>query len=846
MANRNGSRACSALWRRARGLTATIRSRLRGREDTEHEQVLVRLVIAIMAFVYLAVMSTGESEAALLAARCLPLAIGYLLGSAALVAHLIWSPAPRPARRCAGLGLDILTLTFALVIGEATAAIFYPFYLWITFGMGFRYGRAYLYASAAMSLASFALVIALTEYWHAQPALSAGLWVALFVLPLYASSLLAKLTDALSRAEAASRAKTRFLATISHELRTPLNAIIGMADLLRGTRLSDEQKDMARTVRSAAQTLLEMINDVLDVAKIESGRMAAEPVEFDLHRLIATLRALLHHQAAAKGLALGFAVDPAIPHRLSGAARFLQQILTNLIANAIKFTDQGGVTVRFLALAVGSERVTVRFVVEDTGIGIAADAQERIFDQFTQADESTTRRYGGTGLGLAIARQLTALMDGSLEVESAPGKGAKFTFEASFACEVLPPRRLQGRVVVLGDRSLAKFWCAQIESWGASCRVAGDSAEAKRMLARTRGERALLVLDGQDERTLARLPGALAERFPTEPTSAVLVTENAAEADGYLALVPPDAGDEIRFSALHASLARSEAPAGDQPLPEPVSEPRHILVAEDNRTNQKVIAKILQRGGHVVTLVGNGEEALDALERQTFDLVLMDLNMPVMGGLDAVKMHQFMTGGRNGTAFVALTADVTEEARRDCAAAGIREFVTKPVDAAQLLALVQRLTGAAPSQRRGVEARPGGVVVPHPRLTSASPALDKSYMDRLRQLDDDDGFVAEVIRDFLLDAAQLVDELAAAALAGDAVRFRDRAHALRSSAAHIGATAIFELCLGWRGMAPPELAQEGARHVARLRAEFERLEAALAAALDQSDPNDRPAFGQPT
>ena len=196
----------------------------------------------------------------------------------------------------------MLVLTMGLLIGQGTAALFYPFYLWITLGMGFRYGRSYLLVSAVSSLLSFALVIAMTDYWRTQPALAAGLWVALLVLPAYALSLLTKLTDALARAEEANRAKNRFLATMSHELRTPLHAIIGMADLLRASPLRAEQQDMIRTVRSAGQTLLEMIGDLLDVAKIESGTMTVQPAPFDLHALLATVRALLHHQARDKGL----------------------------------------------------------------------------------------------------------------------------------------------------------------------------------------------------------------------------------------------------------------------------------------------------------------------------------------------------------------------------------------------------------------------------------------------------------------------------------------------------------------------------------------------------------------
>ena len=372
-------RRAGAAWRRLVG-------RLKERPDSEHEQILIRVAIAAACLLYLSLAALGDGHGATLAERCRPLGVAYLTGALLLLGHLLWQPGPRPARRYVGMTLDMMTLTVALTVGEATSAVFYPFYLWITFGMGFRYGRRYLVISALLSLAGFALVIALTDYWRGQPALSAGLWFALLLLPAYAASLLIRLTDALGRAEAANQAKSRFLATMSHELRTPLHAIIGMADLLRGTPLESAQRDMVRTVRSAGQSLLEMIGDILDIARIEAGQ--ADPaVDFDIHDLLATVHALLHHQALEKGLTLHLEVDPAVPHRLYGARRALQQILVNLTANAVKFTDLGSVTIRLVGEAIGPGLVTVRLEVEDTGIGIPPDAQERIFERFTQADE---------------------------------------------------------------------------------------------------------------------------------------------------------------------------------------------------------------------------------------------------------------------------------------------------------------------------------------------------------------------------------------------------------------------------------------------------------------------------
>jgi two-component system sensor histidine kinase RpfC len=827
-------------------------ARLRERPDSEHEQVLVRVAIALACLLYLCLAALGDDQAAALARRCRPLGIAYLAGALLLLGHLLWRPAPRPARRYAGMILDIVTLTVALTIGEATAAVFYPFYLWITFGMGFRYGRSYLLVSAVLSLCGFALVIVLTGYWRDQPALSAGLWFALLLLPAYAASLLIRLTDAVNRAEAANQAKSRFLATMSHELRTPLHAIIGMADLLRGTALGSAQRDMVQTVRNAGHTLLEMIGDVLNVARIESGQ--ADPtVDFDLHALLATVHALLHHQAVEKGLALHLEVDPAVPHRLHGGRRSLQQILVNLTANAIKFTDHGRVTLRLVGIMIGPEVVTLRIEVQDTGIGIPPETQERIFERFTQADESTTRRYGGTGLGLAIARQLAEVLGGSLVVESTPGTGSCFRFQGTLARRPDGERALSGRVVLIGEPAAAVTYRQRLARWGVDVALASSPESALLALDQAGRRRALLLLGAPGADLDRELRAGWTRRFPAEPLNVVLIAgAGQAPSGDCLAWLPQGVTDDLLFASLHAALAVAEGTGGEAEAailaPLNIGPSRRILVAEDNRINQLVIEKMLRGGGHEVTLVGNGEEALDALAAARFDLVIMDLNMPVMGGLDAVKLHRFGTGGRDLPPFVALTADVTEETRHQCEEAGIDAYVTKPVALEELLALVERLTrapavGAAAVRRAdGDPRRPFRAERP-PVAATTLPVLDQALLDRLRQLDDDEDFLGALIQDFIADGEQLIADLEAGAAALDAATFRDQAHALRSSAAHIGATALFELCLSWRGIGPAELAERGAEHVARLRSEFERLRRALLAELAAS--RARPVLSRP-
>jgi two-component system sensor histidine kinase RpfC len=631
---------------------------------------------------------------------------------------------------------------------------------------------------------------------------------------------------------------------MSHELRTPLHAIIGMADLLRMSRLRSEQQDMVRTLRSAGQTLLDMIGDLLDVAKIEAGTMTVQPAPFDLHALLATVRSLLCHQAGNKGLELRLMVDPSVPYRLHGAARSLQQILVNLVANAVKFTDLGAVAIKASAEAIEPDKVMLRIDVQDTGIGIPLSAQEHIFERFVQADDSATRRHGGTGLGLAIARQLANLMGGFLIVSSTPGVGSCFTFRGPFGRTSEPEQRLVGSVVVVGDPAETLDYGERIAAWGAAVTRASSLNQATAMDSRAGRPPALLIVESR------RFPIDLAgwteswASLETERPNVVLVSAQE-RADGLncLAILPPEGDESHLFAALHAALAQPDYPTPASLWGADVRRwlPLKVLVAEDNRVNQQVIERMLKTAGHAVTLVGNGEEALAALEADPFDVVLMDVNMPIMGGLDAIKLHRFATGGRDSPPFIALTADATDETRRQCEDAGVAAFVTKPVDMEELLALIDRVARAQPAIASSQPAS-------RPQPTAAGetkPVLDPAHLDRLRQLDGQDDFLRGLVRDFIADAEQLVDELEAAALDRDAAMFRDRAHALRSSAAHIGATAVFDLCHELRGIGPDDLAADGADYATLLKSEFERLRLALLSEVIQPQSNDRAAASRP-
>jgi two-component system sensor histidine kinase RpfC len=812
-----------------------LHARLRGRPDSEHEQALIRIIFAFIIGGYMvAVALFGAGSVRLLGAE-LAICAASLIGSTALLLHLVVRPAPNLTRRYVGLLIDTVGLTALMLVGGMATALFYPVLLWIILGHGFRFGRRQLAVAATMSLILFGGVITLNAEWRAVPALDVSMMLALVVLPAYFAALLKKLHAAIERAEEASRIKTRFLATMSHEFRTPLNAIIGMGDLLEGTRLDHDQRDMAVTIGSAGRSLLALVNDLLDVARIEERRVGSEEQPFDLFRRLAAVRALLGHEAAEQGLHLRLRVDPRTPWRLVGDTRMLHRVLVNLVANAIRFTSEGGITIAVRPLLLGEELAWLRLEVIDTGVGIAPEAQARIFERFEQAEPGTQQRYGGTGLGLAIVRELVGLMRGRVGVTSEPGRGSSFWVElplrrqAPAAAEPIGP----GRGVLLGDGAAGLL--PRIAGLGVEAELVANSRNVGRLLTPPKGRAVVVVAGALAPREAAALADLLATRPGAETVD--VVTVGLAEPAGPLAALadlPTDVDDAALETCLRAALAEQPGEQGRRGVAT-ARRPARVLVAEDNRTNRKVIGRILERAGHEVALVTDGAAVLETLEEGRFDIVLMDLNMPGTGGIEAMKLLRFAHSAEELPPVVVLSADATEETRRRCAGAGFSDYLTKPIDSAQLLATIDELIG----ERTTVEAAgpadagapaialPGGNVVLHPALEGGRPAVDRSKLTALASLDAGDGFLAGVIDDFLADATTLVQELEAAAQAGRMREFRDRAHALRSSAAHLGGTALFELCLSWRDLGDEALSLGSRAEMARLRRELDRLRAAL-------------------
>lgn len=665
--------------------------------DNELKQSIFRVLFTLFIFVYLIFNQASDSAITFITT--------YLVFGILSFAFLKFYQKESVFYRWITLFFDVSAVSVGLYLTGSSGAIFLGVYLWLITGYGLRYGRQILFGAYFLCITGFLIAINFNEYWHSHFEMVYGFLVTLVLIPLHVNSLLSKLAKAIKSAETASKVKSDFLSHISHEIRTPLNGVIGASYLLNETKLNTEQKELTTIIVNSSTIVTEIISNVLDFSAIEAGKIQINATEIKLFDFIQNIIALIKTQSKNEKVEIvsEFNMPAQTVVKVDGLR--LKQVLINLLANSLKFTESGVVKLRVNSIANHKQNL-IMFSVIDTGIGIHEKSLLKIYDSFTQADGSIKEKFGGTGLGLTISNNLVKLMGGKLEVLSELDVGTTFTFTLNL------------------------------------------------------------------------------------PVAEMAAVENS-------------------VSTQFQPISHTYTPA-------------KILVIEDNLTNSIIIEKTLKQVGHMVELADNGEKALDLLEKNVYDIILLDNNLPDYQGVDIIKLYRALNVDMKQTPIIILTADATVEERNKLLSAGAYAYLTKPLDMANLFSTIQSLMGK-PEKKTN----PTAEIIPIKRSTkydqNSTSYLDYSHLTQMKLLlDRNDGFMVNLIQTFINDATKHIESLQKNIEKDNYHEIRFITHALAGSAASVGAIELSKLATKMNDLDPSSKAEIRARIYKQLIDVFNR------------------------